>query len=105
MVKSFLVGLTASVSIASAYAEEEFVEENLPVYCGSLQTVLIGAKEKFKEEPVVTWVDSKLGRYFLLTNEDGSSVTLLLVVEGIKDGACVVSFGDQFMQAPKKPTL
>jgi hypothetical protein len=29
----------------------------------------------------------------------------LLVVEGIKDGACVVSFGDQFMQAPKKPTL
>ena len=104
MVKSFLVGLVASFSIASTYAEE-FIEEHLPVQCGSLQTILIGAKEKFKEEPVATWVDSTFGRYFLLANEDGSSVTLLLVVEDVVDGACVVSFGDQFMQAPKKSTL
>lgn len=106
MIKSFLVGLVVSVSMASTYAaEEEFIEENLPVHCGSLETILINSKEKFKEEPVATWVDATFGRYFLLANEDGSSVTLLLVVEDVVDGACVVSFGDQFMQAPKKSTL
>lgn len=104
--KSLLIVISTLALSMSTYAQQadnDMTDERLPVKCGSLMKVVDAAKTKFNEEPVVTWVDPRYGRYFLLSNPDGSSVTLLLAVEDIEDAVCIVSYGDQFMQAPVKP--
>ena len=95
--------LTLSMSAYAQKANEDMHDENLRVKCGSLIKVLDAAKNKFNEEPVATWIDPRYGRYLLLSNSDGSSVTLLIAVKDIDDAVCIVSYGDQFMQAPVKP--
>jgi len=106
MIKSVL---TAGILFLStgvfAQNKPEFIEENLPVQCGSLINVVEMAKKNYGEEAIITWVDARFGRYFLLSNKEGSSISLLLAIDDIDDAVCVVSFGNQFMQAPPKPTL
>ena len=104
MIKTFLTSiLMLSTTAFAQQANEDMHDENLPVKCGSLMSVVEAAKNKFNEEPVVTWVDPRYGRYFLLSNPEGTSVTLLLAVRDVEDAVCIVSYGDQFMQAPIKP--
>ena len=106
MIKTFLTSiLMLSTTAFAQQANEDMHDENLPVKCGSLMKVVDAAKTKFNEEPVVTWVDPRYGRYFLLSNPEGTSVTLLLAVRDVEDAVCIVSYGDQFMQAPVKSTL
>jgi hypothetical protein len=106
MIKSVLTAGILFLS-TSVFAQDkpEFIEENLPVQCGSLINVVSMAKKNYNEEAIVTWVDPRFGRYFLLSNKEGTSVSLLLAIDDIDDAVCVVSFGNQFMQAPPKPTL
>ena len=95
--------LALSMSAYAQQANEDMQDENLPVKCGSLMKVLDAAKNKFNEEPVATWIDPRYGRYLVLSNAEGTSVTLLLAVRDVEDAVCIVSYGDQFMQAPAKP--
>ena len=104
--KPFLILISTLALSMSTYAQkanEDMHDENLPVKCGSLIKVLDAAKNKFNEEPVATWIDPRYGRYLLLSNSEGTSVTLLLAVRDVEDAVCIVSYGDQFMQAPVKP--
>ena len=85
---------------------QDYSDENLPVKCGPAVEILKTAKEKFNEEPIMTWVDPRYGRYVLTSNADGSSISVLLFVKGVEDGICVISVGDQLMKFDsKKPTL
>ena len=107
MIKSVLIAgilLVSSLALAQQ-GQSDLVEESLPVHCGSLEMVLDSAKNKFGEEPVITWRDPRFGRFFVLSNESGSSVTLLVAIEGVADAVCIVSFGNEFLQAKPKPTL
>ena len=104
MIKTFLTSiLMLSTSAFAQQANEDMHDENLRVKCGSLIKVLDAAKNKFNEEPVATWIDPRYGRYLLLSNPEGTSATLLLAVRDVEDAVCIVSYGDQFMQAPIKP--
>ena len=106
MFKSIIFTSLLALSSASALSQTQYSEELLPVKCGPAVDVLKTAKEKYNEEPIMTWNDPRYGRYVLTSNADGSSISVLLFVKGIEDGICVISVGDQLMRfEPKKPTL
>ena len=90
--KLILIGLALSFSAQA----QEYSKEKLTVYCGSLQTILKNATEKYDERPILTWVDN-YGRYFVLGNKETGTSTLVLAVRDIDDGACIISAGDQLL--------
>jgi len=106
MLKSIIFSSILALSSMSAFSQTQYSEENLPVRCGPAEEVIKTAKEKFHEEPIMTWVDPRYGRYVITSNADGSSISVLLFVKGVEDGICVISVGDQLMMfESKKPTL
>ena len=106
MFKSIIFTSLLALSSASALSQTQYSDELLPVKCGPAVDVLKTAKEKYNEEPILTWSDPRYGRYVITSNADGSSISVLLFVKGIEDGICVISVGDQLMRfEPKKPTL
>jgi len=106
MLKSIIFSSILALSSMSAFSQTQYSDENLPVKCGPAVEILKTAKEKFNEEPIMTWVDPRYGRYVITSNADGSSISVLLFVKGVEDGICVISVGDQLMMfESKKPTL
>jgi len=106
MFKSIIFTSLLALFSAQALSQAQYSDENLPVKCGPAEDILKTAKEKFNEEPIMTWVDPRYGRYVVTSNADGSSISVLLFVKGVEDGICVISVGDQLMRfESKKPTL
>lgn len=98
--------LLASLLFVSVSAmSQEYTNEQLPVVCGSLTQLFDSAKTDFGETPVATWYDNTYGRFFLLSNPEGDSVTLFLAVEGIEDGGCAISEGSELLMKPHKAPL
>jgi hypothetical protein len=100
--KKLLVSL---LFVSTAVMAKEATDEQLPVVCGSLQDILSAAETEFNETPVATWRDPRFGRFFLLSNPEGDSVTQILAVEGIEDAGCVISVGSEFLMKPHKAPL
>jgi hypothetical protein len=101
--KKLLVSL---LFVSTTVMAQEATDEQLPVVCGSLQDILSAAKTEYNETPVATWLDPRLGRFFLLSNLEGDSVTQILAVEGIENAGCVISVGSELLLRPhKEPTF
>lgn len=100
MIKSAIAIVLMLSTSVFAQSAGDYRDETLPVICGPLTETLERAKEGFNEDPVVTWMDSRFGRYFLLSNPEGTSISLVLVLSTIDDIACVISVGDGLMIKP-----
>ena len=99
--KKLLVSL---LFVYTSVMSQEATDEQLPVVCGSLQDILSAAKTKYNETPIATWRDPRFGRFFLLSNPEGDSVTQILAVEGVDNSGCVISAGSELLLKPhKKP--
>ena len=103
-----IVFVAAAISMSLSYTytlSQELSAESMPVLCGSTSEIVDTAKNKFNEDIVSTWIDSRIGRYILLSSIDGSSVSLLLLPDGIQDSTCVVSIGSGLIKAIPKSNL
>lgn len=94
----FVLMMWTLVWVKSAKAEEQqFVEQNLPMFCGKTDTLLEGLKQRYSEEivfmaPSKNYKDDDL--FHSLWINAGTSTWSFIVVNKQAGMTCVIASGD-----------